>query len=152
MKLRRLIYLIFILCTSNAFSQQRSKHVQVEIVDYEEEQIPSKFFNTSEYLYQLNVLSGNLKGLDFQLMFRVEDKLSSEETYALFSEVTFFDLEFSHRIGPIKVSWAIENLLNFNSPAFAIEGSLERNHGVIHTVSYRHEADFMTSTALTYNF
>lgn len=152
MKFRGLIYLVFIFCISTSFSQQRIKNIQVEIEYYTEKETPLKFFNASEDSYNLNLLFGELKELDFQLMLRMEDELSSEETYVLFSDVTYLDLGFSYKAGPIIVSLSIENLLNFESRAFAIEGSLEKSFGKMDRVIYTHEADFMVNTALTYNF
>lgn len=152
MKLRHLTFLTFFMCTCGVFSQQIIKNIHVDIEYYNENEIDLMFLNSSEDEYQLNMLSGTYKNLEFQFSFRMEDELTSEETYTLFSEVAFFDMKLKYQLGPIGVSWAIENLLGFNSPAFAIEASLERDFGVIDTVNFAHEAEFMVNAALTYNF
>lgn len=152
MKLRHLTFFIFLMCTGSVFSQQGIKSIRVDIEYYTEKEVKLDLFNSAEDLYQLKLLSGKYKDLEFQFRARMEDELNSEESYVLFSEVAFFDMQFSYQIGPVGVSWAIENLLGFNSPAFAIEASLERDYGVIDTVNFAHEADFLISTALTYNF
>ncbi len=152
MKLRYLIYLFFMIYVVTGFSQQRIKIVHVEIEYYPENETSFRFFEASEDSYQVNLFSGNQHDLDLSIRFRMEDELSSEERYVVLSEVAYFDLEFNHRLGPFGMTWAIENLLNFNSPTFAIEGSRERDSAVIDKVIFAHEADFMLSTALTYSF
>ena len=152
MKLRHLTYLTFILCIGTTFAQQRIKNIHVEIEYYVDEERPVKLLNAADDPYQVNLLSGAFKDLGLQLNFRMEDELTSEDTYTLFSEVSFFDLRLNYQIGKVGISWVLENLINYNSTSFAIEGSQEREYGVIDTVIFAHEADFMMSTALTYNF
>lgn len=152
MKYRYLTYLSFLMCMGSAFSQQLIKNIHIEIEYYEEKEISFGFFTASEDSYQLNMLAGSLKDLNFQLLFRMEDELTSEENYSLIADITFFDLEISYNLGPLGVSWAIENLLGFNNPGFAIEGSRERDFGTIETISFMHEADFRLSSTLSYKF
>lgn len=152
MSSKHIIYLFFMLCMGTVFSQQRIKNINIEIEYYPEKEISLVFFGSSDDLYQLNLISGKHRDLDFQFKIRMEDELTSEEAYKLLSDVAFFDLQVSYEIGAFGMSWAIENLFNFNNPAFAIEGSIERSSGGIDTVYYTHEADFMLSTALSYNF
>ena len=152
MKLRHLIYVLFMIYMGTTFSQQRIKNVHVEIEYYPENETSFRFFEASEDSYQVNLFSGEKNDLDLSIRFRMEDELSSEERYVVLSEVAYFDLEFNHRLGPFGMTWATENLLNFNSPSFAIEGFLERDSAVIDKVTFAHEADFMLSTALTYSF
>lgn len=140
------------LCVGNLFSQERIKNIRIEIEYYAEKEINLNFLGNSDDLYQLDLMSGNYKNLDFQFKFRMEDELTSEEVYKLLSHVTFFDLKISYQLGQFGLSWAIENLINFNNPVFAIEGSRERGLAGINTVHFAHEADFLLSTALTYNF
>ena len=152
MNLRHLIYFFFMICMSTCFSQQKIKNVHVEIEYYPENETAFRFFEASGDSYQVTLFSGEKNDLDLSIKFRMEDELSSEERYAVLSEITFFDLEFNHRLGPFGMTWAIENLLNFNSPGFAIEGSLERDSVVMDPVTFAHEADFMLRSALTYRF
>ena len=152
MKLRHLTYLAFILCIGTTFAQQRIKNIHVEIEYYLDEERPVKLLNVADDPYQVNLLSGAFRDLGLQFNFRMEDELTSEDTYTLFSEVSFFDLRLNYQIGKVGISWVLENLINYNSTSFAIEGSQEREYGVIDTVIFAHEADFMMSTALTYNF
>lgn len=152
MKLRLLTIFFFMICISTCFSQQRIKNVHVEIEYYPENETSLRFFEALEDTYQVNLFSGEKNDLGFSVRFRMEDELSSEENYVMLLEVAFFDLEFNHRIGPFEMTWTVENLLNFNSPGFAIEGSLERESAVMDTVIFTHEADFMLSSALTYSF
>ncbi|MFD2517534.1 hypothetical protein [Salinimicrobium flavum] len=152
MKGHYLTYFFFMICMGTSFSQHQIKNVHVEIEYYGENETSFRFFEASEDLYQVNLFSGKQNDLDLSIKFRMEDELSSEERYAVVSEVAYFDLEFNHRLGPFGMTWAIENLLNFNSPGFDIEGSLERDSVVMDTVTFAHEADFMLSSRLTYNF
>lgn len=152
MKLRHLIYFFFMICMSTCFSQQRIKNIDVEIEYYPESEISFGFFEASEDPYQVDLFRGKNNDIDFLIRFRMEDELSSEQRYAVLSEVAFFDLEFKYGLGPFGMTWAIENLLNFNSPSFVIEGSLERSSAVIDGVTFAHEADFMLSTVLSYQF
>ena len=152
MRFRHLTYLAFLMCMGSAFSQQLIKNIHIEIEYYEEKEISFGFFTASEDSYQLKMLAGSLKDLNFQLLFRMEDELTSEEKYNLIADITFFDLEISHKLGPFGLSWAIENLLGFNNPAFAIEGSRERDLGAIETLTFVHEADFRLTSTLSYRF
>ena len=140
------------ICMTTCFSQQRIKNIHVEIEYYVENETSFRFFETSEDSYQANLFSGKKNDLDLSIRFRMEDELSSEKRYVVLSEVTFFDLEFNHRLGPFGMTWTIKNLLNYSSPGFAIEGSRERDSAIMDTVSFTHEADFMLSSALTYRF
>lgn len=139
------------LCMGSIFSQQRFKNIHTEVEYSTEKEINLYFLDSSDDLYQLNLLSGKHSDLDFQLRVRMEDELSSEEEYKL-SEMTFLDLQVNFQIGVLGVRLAIENLINFNNRDFAIEGSLEKDFGGFQTVYFGHEADFLLSTALTYNF
>lgn len=152
MSSKHLTYLFFMLCMGTVFSQESIKTIHFEIEYYAEKEINLAFLGSSDDFYQMDLMSGIYKDLDFQLKVRMEDELSSEEAYKLLSHVTFLDLQVNYQIGALGVSLAIENLINFNNRAFAIEGFLEKGFGGIQTVYFAHEADFLLSTALTYNF
>ncbi|TBW30240.1 hypothetical protein [Gramella sp. KN1008] len=152
MKLRYLTYFFFVISISTCFSQQRIKNVHVVVEYYAENEKSFRFFEASEDLFQVGVLSGEMNNFDISVNFRMEDELSSEAGYTVFSEVAYFDLQLNHKLGPFNISWSIENLLNSNSPSFAIEGSLERASPVIETVTFAHEADFLISSAISYRF
>ena len=152
MKLRHFTYFFFMICMTTCFSQQRIQNIHVEIEYYSENETSFRFFGASGDSYQVNLFSGEKKDLDVSIRFRMEDELSSEESYVVLSEIAFFDLEFNHRLGPFMMMWSIENLLNFNSPGFAIEGSRERDSAAMDTVTFAHEADFLLSSARTYSF
>ena len=152
MILRRLTYLFFLLFIGTASSQERIKNIKVEIEYYPVEELPVKFFKAAEDSYQFSFLSGKYKDVDLNFYVRMEDELNSEETYSFLSDVSFFDLRLDHRLGRVEVTWAIENLLNWNNREFAIEGYMEREEGIIQHENFAHESDFLLSTAISYKF
>lgn len=140
------------LYSGSVFSQEQIKDVSKDFEFYLEKEITLGFLYVSEDSYQFNLISGNFNNLDFQLKIRMEEELSSEEQYNFFSEVTFFDMLLTYQKGPVGVALGIINMLGFNSPSFAIEGSFENEGEVVNNVHFTHEADFMVSTVLIYNF
>jgi hypothetical protein len=46
----------------------------------------------------------------------------------------------------------LENLLGFNNNNFAIEPNLEEGIGNMQNILFTHEADFLVSARLVYNF
>lgn len=144
--------MFFIMYSGSVFSQELIKDVSGDFKFHLEKEVSFDFFNLSEDFYQFNLISGNFNNLDFQLKARMEDELSSEEQYNFFSEVTFFDMLLTYQKGPVGLSLAIINLLGFNSPDFAIEGFYENERGEVKNVQFAHEAEFMMSIVLTYNF
>lgn len=151
MKLRHFTYFLFLLFVGTASSQKGIKSIKVEIEYYAEEENPVEFFKAAEDIYQLTLLSGQFKNLAINFRVRIEDELTSEETYVVLSDVSFFDFQLGHRLGPLAVTWSVENLLGWNNREFAIEGYLE-GEGVTSSAQFAHEADFMVSTAISYRF
>lgn len=109
-------------------------------------------FNIQDVSYQYSLLSGAYKKWSCNFNFRLEDQLTSENTYVLLNDVSFFDVQFSYSLGAIQIGLFIENLLGFNNNQFSIEPNLERRFGVADTVFFTHEANFLIGSSFTYNF
>ncbi|WP_242086696.1 hypothetical protein [Aestuariivivens sediminis] len=108
--------------------------------------------NLVEPTYQIGILSSVVHGISCQLKVRVEDELTSEETYVLFQEVSFVDMELTYTISDFQIGFFIENLLDFGDARFAIEPNLERHAGVADMVYFTHEAQFLAGINMIYNF
>jgi hypothetical protein len=51
-----------------------------------------------------------------------------------------------------EINMTIENLLGFNNKNFAIEPDLEKGIGSMENILFTHEADFLVSARIAYNF
>ena len=152
MKSRNLTFFLALLFSSSAFSQEGIKNIKVEIEYYPVNERSAEFFKAAEDSYQVSLFSGRSKVFDLNFRMRMEDELTSEENYRFLSEVSFFDLQLDHRLGPFAVTWSVVNLLNWNNPEFEIEGYLEGDDKSSERVNFAHEADFLLSTAISYRF
>ena len=111
------------------------------------------FFNSVEdYSYQFNVSSFEIARISCSINVRLEDELTSEETYKLFEQVSFFDVSLAYTLNAFEFSMGIENLLGFNNNNFAIEPNLEQGNSNMENILFTHEADFLVSARIAYNF
>ncbi|NJW53067.1 hypothetical protein [Salinimicrobium oceani] len=152
MKFQYVFLMIFCMWQGNIFGQESSVNRPIEIKTPAETKSLWQTIYFAEDEFQLNLVSWNHNIFDVKLKLRMEDELSSEENYRILSQVSFFDLEWNYRIGPVSISWSVENLLNMNSPEFAIEGNLERDLWTGDRVIFEHASDFRVNTAISYSF
>lgn len=111
------------------------------------------FMNTlDDYSYQVNLTSIDVAPFFIAFNLRVEDELTSEETYQLLKQVSFFDVQLSYTFTGFEFQLTVENLLGLNNNNFAIEPSLERGIGSMENILFTHEADFLVSARIAYNF
>ena len=106
----------------------------------------------SDITYQANIITGEYRHFSCGVNFRLEDELSSEDIYILLNEVTFFDVQLNYNLGAFNISMTLENLLGFNNSEFAIEPNLDQGLKPIESVYFSHEANFLISTSISYNF
>jgi hypothetical protein len=113
----------------------------------------TSFFNATDYeSYQVNVLSFNTAQLACTINVRVEDELTSKTSYIWFKEVSFFDVNFTYTFKAFKFNMTLENLLGFSNNNFAIEPNLEEGLGNMQNILFLHQADFLVSARIVYNF
>lgn len=131
-------------------------HVNAQSLVIENDQdatpLVSYFNATDDASYQVNVLSFNTAQFAFTLNVRVEDELTSETPYIWLKEVSFFDVNFTYTFKAFEFNLTLENLLGFNNNNFAIEPNLEEGIGNMQNILFTHEADFLVSARLAYNF
>lgn len=152
MKFRILVLVVLSLFINRSYSQVL---IAAENNETEFKMDKAQFFyvtQNNEIAYQVCLISKEIKNFGFNINLRVEDELTSEESYVLLNDVTFFDVSISYQFGPFSISTSIENTLNSDNRNFAIEPSLERQYNVIDEVTFTHEADFVINTAIAFNF
>jgi hypothetical protein len=111
------------------------------------------YFNaTDDGSYQFNVFSYNKAQFTCVFNVRVEDELTSEETYKWFKHISFFDVNFYYTFKAFELNMTIENLLGVNNNNFAIEHNVEKGIGNMQNILFTHEADFLVSARIAYNF
>ena len=145
--MKSLLFCIVFLCTFNVNAQEILRVSQEPVFT---QRIETTFFNAAEELYQVNLVSKSYKRFSCLINFRMEDELTSDSTYSLLNEVTFFDFKLNYELGAFGLNMIINNLLSFNDPNFAIEPIRDSN--IIGDVYFSHEANFLVSTCITYNF
>lgn len=131
--------------------------IQAQVAPFESNEIaPSStitFLNTFEdYSYQFNLVSVDKTQFSCAISLRVEDELTSEQRYLLFKEASFFDVNLTYTFAAFDINMTIENLLGFNNKNFAIEPNLEQGVGSMENILFTHEADFLVSARIAYNF
>jgi hypothetical protein len=111
------------------------------------------FMNTlDDYSYQFNLTSIDVTPFLLAFNVRVEDELTSEDKYQLLKQVSFFDVQLSYTFTGFEFQLTVENLLGINNNNFAIEPNLERGIGAMENILFTHEADFLVSARIAYNF
>ncbi len=110
------------------------------------------FVNTLDESFQFNIIQLEKESLSCSINFRMEDELSSEETYQLFNEVAFFDINLAYTFKAFEFNIIVENILGANNNNFAIEPNLEKGNGSMENIVFAHEADFLLSASIVYNF
>ena len=120
--------------------------------DQDKTPLVSYFDATDDESYQVNVLSFNTAQFVCTFNVRVEDELTSETPYIWLKEVSFFDVNFTYTLKTFEFNMTLENLLGFNNNNFAIEPNLEEGIGNMQNILFTHEADFLVSARITYNF
>ena len=111
------------------------------------------FMNTlDDYSYQFNLTSIDMAPFLIAINVRIEDELTSEDKYQLLKQVSFFDVQLSYTFTKFEFQLTLENLLGFNNNNFAIEPNLERGIGTMENILFTHEADFLVSARIAYNF
>lgn len=105
-------------------------------------------FSEVEYsTYSISLFGLNHNAFDITFNLRFEDQLNSETTYIIKDEVAFLDINISQSIAKLDFSFTLENLFNLKDNTFEIEPNLVNN-----TVQFSHEANFLLSASVVYNF
>lgn len=120
--------------------------------DHDTTPLASYFNATDDESYQVNMLSINMVQFACTFNVRVEDELTSETPYIWLKEVSFFDVNFTYSFKSFELNMTLENLLGFNNNNFAIEPNLEEGSGNMQNILFTHEADFLVSARIAYNF
>lgn len=136
---------IFLLFSFNLVVAQDSIEPKLKLELTNLKEILSNSQDANTYQVTLGVLENKKLTANFNL--RVEDELSSEETYILINDIAFFDLSFNYKFNKFNLNFQFDNVLGYASNEFDIEPNLVNSN-----VFFSHEANFLFSTSIVYKF